>query len=203
MSGWERIASVRAFFIETTELATTIQRNMDEQRGTLVIIRGMPGSGKTSFATELAYCVSKLQARFEICSADDFFYDNRGIYRYDRLRLHDVHMQCQERCSEAIRRGVDCVIIDNSNLGAREYDPFVNMAVRSKRYNVQLVEFDCRDPEQADELLRRTRHNIEQHVLAGKLAKYHGSLRADAIRVSSDFRSGFSCRSRSEVFYDD
>jgi adenylate kinase family enzyme len=44
--------------------------------GVLFLIRGLPGSGKTSFA-------SAIWNDYAVCEADKFFYDKDGNYNFD------------------------------------------------------------------------------------------------------------------------
>lgn len=54
----------------------------------LVLIRGLPGSGKSTMARILR------QVGYEHFEADIFFED-RGVYRYDASRVADAHAWCQ------------------------------------------------------------------------------------------------------------
>lgn len=55
----------------------------------LFLIRGVPGSGKSTFAKEL------MSADFLICEADKFFYDREGNYNFDASKLKEAHEQCR------------------------------------------------------------------------------------------------------------
>ena len=127
----------------------------DKGKGALIILRGMPGSGKTSFAHELAYCVQRRRLRTEVCSADEFFYNELGEYVYDRAKIKDVHQMCKQRFKAALSRGVDCVIIDNSNLNIWEVNDYHNEGFISG-YDVKYVEFNCESYQEARHLLVRT-----------------------------------------------
>jgi predicted kinase len=54
---------------------------------TLYLIRGIPGSGKSTFAKELV-------PEFLVCEADKYFVVD-GEYRFDPLKLKDAHLWCQ------------------------------------------------------------------------------------------------------------
>ena len=53
----------------------------------LILVRGISGSGKSTFAEEFLYPISLL------ISTDDFFMNN-GIYKFDRDLLHENHAKC-------------------------------------------------------------------------------------------------------------
>lgn len=77
---------------------------------TVVILRGLPGSGKTSFANILVWS-SKDSV---ICSADHYFVKPNGNYEYDRDKLPDAHFYCKNKFLKALNKS-DLIIIDNTN----------------------------------------------------------------------------------------
>jgi predicted kinase len=58
---------------------------------TLYIIRGVPGSGKSTFAKEL------VGADFLVCEADKYFVDREGNYKFDGSKLKEAHEWCRDR----------------------------------------------------------------------------------------------------------
>lgn len=59
---------------------------------TLYIVRGLPGSGKSTFAKKLVHDVD-----FLICEADKYFIDKEnGEYKFDASKIKDAHKWCQE-----------------------------------------------------------------------------------------------------------
>ena len=55
--------------------------------GTLTLLRGVPGSGKSTFA-------SFIWNDYAICEADKFFYDKEGNYNFDATKLKLAHVWC-------------------------------------------------------------------------------------------------------------
>lgn len=54
----------------------------------LILLRGLPGAGKSSFA-EFMY------PSFLVCEADKYFVDkNTGEYKWDGSKLHEAHEWC-------------------------------------------------------------------------------------------------------------
>ena len=63
------------------------------KKGTVVLVRGLPGSGKS----HLAEALRKLtDAEMNVCSADDYFMVD-GEYKFDPSKLPEAHLQCQSR----------------------------------------------------------------------------------------------------------
>jgi len=58
--------------------------------GILFLVRGLPGSGKTSFATHI-------WNEYAICEADQYFYDKEGNYNFDPSKIKDAHAWCKNK----------------------------------------------------------------------------------------------------------
>jgi predicted kinase len=57
----------------------------------LYIVRGLPGSGKSTFAEKL------VGSDFLVCEADKYFIDKEtGQYNFDGSKIKDAHRWCQE-----------------------------------------------------------------------------------------------------------
>lgn len=83
----------------------------------LYLIRGLPGSGKTTLASKLMgdrlnHLVGpdRGAARFE---ADQFFY-RAGTYQFDGARLGEAHADCQLKTFLAMKAQVGLVIVSNT-----------------------------------------------------------------------------------------
>jgi predicted kinase len=57
----------------------------------LYIVRGLPGSGKSTFAKKL------VGDDFLVCEADKYFTDADGNYNFDVTKIKDAHKWCQDR----------------------------------------------------------------------------------------------------------
>lgn len=100
-----------------------------QRRSLVVILRGLPGSGKSTFAALLKVYAEGVGLEAQICSADDFF-DRHNGSRFELELLGEAHARCQEYCRLALQRGVPVVIIDNTNVKSSEWMTYVNLAVR-------------------------------------------------------------------------
>lgn len=88
----------------------------------LIIIKGVSGSGKSSFAKLIAYPCC-------ICTADDFFYDNNGNYNFDPTKLGYAHKACQNKFDDAVKDPVITnIVIANTNTKPSEYKYYVDQA---------------------------------------------------------------------------
>ncbi|XP_063088682.1 NEDD4-binding protein 2-like 2 isoform X9 [Cavia porcellus] len=93
----------------------------------LYLLRGLPGSGKTTLARQL-------QRDFPmaaIFSTDDFFSREDGAYEFNPDFLEEAHEWNQKRARKAMRNGISPIIIDNTNLHAWEMKPYAVMALEN------------------------------------------------------------------------
>jgi predicted kinase len=86
----------------------------------LVLIRGLPGSGKTSLARELTHFGYR---HFE---ADQYF-EVGGYYRFDPARVPEAHRWCQRSTREALAAGRR-VVVANTFTRIAELAPYWPMA---------------------------------------------------------------------------
>jgi tRNA uridine 5-carbamoylmethylation protein Kti12 len=88
---------------------------MGERRSLVVILRGLPGSGKSTFATLLKIYAESRGLQAQICCADDYFIQSNG-YKFEPGQLSNAHARCEDYCFFALQRSVPVVIIDNTNV---------------------------------------------------------------------------------------
>ena len=56
--------------------------------GVLFLVRGLPGSGKSTFA-------NAIWNEYAVCEADKYFYDKEGNYNFDPSKIKDAHAWCK------------------------------------------------------------------------------------------------------------
>lgn len=96
----------------------------------LVIISGLPGSGKSTKA-------SKEYPHHYHLEADAFMMIN-GEYKFDPKRLNYAHKKCQNECFNALDCGRD-VVVSNTNLAEWEFVPYLEIAESLNIENVHII----------------------------------------------------------------
>lgn len=103
---------------------------MDEKeyKGDLILVRGVPGSGKTTFAEiVLSHPSGNIG---EVISADNYFIDSKGEYVFDPSKLKEAHNSCQQKCAERMKLESFKIVIANTFTQEWEMEPYFSMAER-------------------------------------------------------------------------
>ena len=99
----------------------------------LYIIRGLPGSGKTTMADALVALASDKMIRLE---ADNYFIKN-GVYQYDAAFITKAHEHCKQCFLRAMSKGLD-IIISNTSVKTWEWSEYKTLAEK-EGYMVHIV----------------------------------------------------------------
>lgn len=103
----------------------------------LTLIRGLPGSGKTTYAKCLLYVNGRQNTlHYE---ADQWFEDADGMYHFDVNLLHKAHKWCQSAAEMGLKTQHN-VIVSNTFTQIWEMRPYLDMA---KYHNAQLQVIKC------------------------------------------------------------
>ena len=99
---------------------------------TLYIIRGLPGSGKSTLGEKLAdtyYNYHPVYGGVKPYSfaADDWFTDEDGSYNFDPMELPQAHDDCQARVLGAMLNEVENIAVCNTVTQAWEAEPYAKL----------------------------------------------------------------------------
>ncbi|XP_017599999.1 PREDICTED: NEDD4-binding protein 2 isoform X4 [Corvus brachyrhynchos] len=145
----------------------------------LVLLRGVPGSGKSYLARNLL----EDNPGGIILSTDDYFYKH-GQYHYDPDCLGEAHDWNRKRAKEAFEMRISPIIIDNTNIQAWEMKPYVTLAQQFK-YKVMFREPDTWWKFKPKELERRNIHGVSKEKIIRMLERYERCLTVRTILDSS------------------
>jgi predicted kinase len=104
--------------------------------GDLILLRGVPGSGKTTLGSVILRCVGSDQP--DVLSADDYFIDSNGNYNFDVTKLKEAHNDCQVRCANKMKNEFSKIVVANTFTQEWEMKIYFDMAERYK-YRVHTV----------------------------------------------------------------
>jgi predicted kinase len=123
----------------------------------LVIIRGLPGSGKTTIAKK------EFPNHFHT-EADQWFIDPQtGEYRFDPTKLNGAHRGCQAATFKALQSGHD-VVVTNTFTQNWEFDSYFDICDELEIEDILVIEMKTQYqnihgvPEEKMEVMRRRWH---------------------------------------------
>lgn len=89
----------------------------------LILIRGVSGSGKTTFGHLIA------GMNYDVLAADDYFINSQtGEYEFDGSQLKEAHIHCQIRAEARMSRGDRKVIVANTFTREWEMKAYYDLA---------------------------------------------------------------------------
>ena len=90
----------------------------------LIILRGLPGSGKTTLAKVLSE-----NGKYPVFSVDDYFTDIiTNEYKFEFDKNHLAYKQCEENAKLSLQKGIPKIFIDNAFTLEWELEPYFKLA---------------------------------------------------------------------------
>lgn len=148
------------------------------ERKCVVLMRGLPGSGKSSFVEQLVERATQLGINSAVCSADNFFYDENGMYHFDARELSSNHGKCFSKFKYHLRAGagtlgfVKLIIVDNTNIRKDELDKYIGAVYGLYDARYHSFRFKCRSEEEAATQCLRTFHCVPLNVVLRRYGEY-------------------------------
>lgn len=102
----------------------------------LYIIRGLPGSGKSTY-------VNKTLNNFDdllLIEADMFFEDVNGNYNFDPSLIKQAHEWCYKTCQELLKQGKK-VAVANTFTRLWEFTKYINLA-KTLEINYEVIKME-------------------------------------------------------------
>jgi predicted kinase len=90
----------------------------------LFLLRGLPGSGKTTLAIALSE-----DGRYPVFSVDDYFTDESGRYEFRFQENHLAYKQCEECVKNAMQQEATRIFVHNTFTMEWELEPYKKLAL--------------------------------------------------------------------------
>ncbi|CCQ12054.1 hypothetical protein PALB_29550 [Pseudoalteromonas luteoviolacea B = ATCC 29581] len=138
-----------------------------------IILRGLPGSGKSHYAQTLAEeLVAADEARFVILSTDDYFVQADGGYQFDKSKLSEFHNLNLARYINALAEGIELVIVDNTNIRRWEFIAYLS-AAHAMGYQVkEVVVGEVKDKSLQHLYQKRNTHNVALRTISNMARQF-------------------------------
>ena len=90
----------------------------------LILLRGLPGSGKTTLATLLSE-----NGTYPVYSVDDYFTNREtGKYEFDHRNNHLAYKQCEEQTRQSMQSNIAKIFVHNTFTIAWELETYFKLA---------------------------------------------------------------------------
>ena len=132
---------------------------------TLYLVRGLPGSGKSTVADSLGFVVR---------AADDFFMFE-GEYRFDPRQLPQAHAACQEAV-EMDLVAIGTAVVANTFTSRWEFSAYLSIA---ESHGARIVVVDTFDAGMTDEeLASKNVHGVPVEAIRAMRQRWEADWRA-------------------------
>lgn len=125
----------------------------------LILLRGLPGAGKSTLARVLA------EDKWPILAIDDFFTDPvTSVYKFHYEQNHLAYRKCERDTDEQMAAGTLKVFVDNTFTMGWEMEPYFKLA---KKYKYQIFVVTVENYHGSNNI-----HDIPEESLQKMAAKY-------------------------------
>lgn len=160
-----RLVNTSAVMQQEAAVQTICRPGKMPQIPTVVILRGLPGSGKSCLVHAFA-------DRAVVCSADAYFAQAPGGYAFNKDQLPAAHQACWQqfvRYTQADRSPL--VLVDNTNSTLREFQGYIQLA-HEQGFDVRVLEIACPTRTHFSTFVARCQHSVPLAVMETMRARW-------------------------------
>ena len=111
---------------------------MEKRNQILIIVRGIPGSGKSTFAKEIVKMFPDDSVHWE----SDMFFMHNGVYCWKPNKVNLAHRWCQQKVEKSFD-AADIVVVSNTFTTESEMKSYLDF-VKENGISVQIVRMENR-----------------------------------------------------------
>lgn len=127
---------------------------------TIILLRGLPGSGKSSLAKILSE-----SGKYPIFSVDDYFTKSEtNEYQFDFKENHIAYKSCETNVENELKKGTEKIFVHNTFTLEWEMEPYFKLA---QKYNYSVFVITIENRHKGKNI-----HNIPHEQLLKMAAKY-------------------------------
>ena len=130
----------------------------------VIIMRGLPGSGKSTY-------IKDNYPDAIVCSADHFWIQEDGSYKFNVNKLGEAHKCCYNKFKGLLNLSNPLVIVDNTNTSEKEMRNYKETAY-SFNYQVELIYCKC----SVETSVKRNIHNVPRATIEKMAARLENQL---------------------------
>lgn len=143
----------------------------DSNEKQVLILRGLPGAGKSYYIQQ---CLSGLsKANYRIHSTDSFFIES-GKYQFDENKLDEYHKQNLLAFERSLVEQLPLVICDNTNVKLWQIKPYTEAALKMGYLvsvkSIGLVSTLIEQPDVLSLYQLRNQHQVKQEIYLNMLS---------------------------------
>ena len=132
----------------------------------LIIIRGIVGGGKSTFAGKLLEEIGQNKASHY--EADNYFMEN-GVYKFDQSKLGAAHKRCFDLTESALKSG-KTAIVSNTFTTQKELNPYLKLA---EELSIPVRVYVVGKELTLEELQKRCVHNVPKKTIENMIARWY------------------------------
>lgn len=148
-----------------------------------VIMRGLPGSGKSFLAEKIIEETVK-NSDDHILSADKFFM-RRGRYEYDASQIQQAHAETQRRFAQLASQGMSPLIVDNTNVEYWHMIYYLQVAVQYG-YHIEIMEPETPWKSSEKVLAKKNTHSVPLDTIRRMIRNYESGVSLHELLKSYD-----------------
>ena len=154
-----------------------METNNENNKKKIVIMRGLPGSGKSHY-------VKNNYADAVVCSADSVFerlaLKEGKTYEevFQPWMLSKAHAECLHEFIIALAANEPVIIVDNTNTTKWEYRNYIAIATHLVDYEVEIIEVPCPDKAALEKFHARNSHGVPWESMEMMFSRWEDDDRA-------------------------